>query len=75
MFVYIKFSIRDLMRTASLVWIFVTNLETFGQKAMKVTLQTYRGLDAKMKQDQTGLDRSARSTMDFGAKGLKVSRS
>ena len=27
------------------------------------------------KQDQTGLDRSARSTLDFGAKGLKVSRS
>ena len=26
-------------------------------------------------QDQTGLDRSARSTLDFGAKGLKVSRS
>ena len=29
----------------------------------------------KQKQDQTGLDRSARSTQDFGAKGLKVSRS
>ena len=27
------------------------------------------------KQDQTGLDRSARSTLDYGAKGLKVSRS
>ena len=29
----------------------------------------------RVKQDQTGLDRSARSTLDFGAKGLKVSRS
>ena len=28
-----------------------------------------------LKQDQTGLYRSARSTLDFGAKGLKVSRS
>ena len=27
-----------------------------------------------VQQDQTGLDRSARSTLDFGAKGLKVSR-
>ena len=31
--------------------------------------------DYSEKQDQTGLDRSARSTLDFGAKGLKVSRS
>ena len=29
----------------------------------------------QLKQDQTGLDRSARSTLDFGAKGFKVSRS
>ena len=31
----------------------------------------------QMKQDQTGLDRSARSTLDFGARyqGIKVSRS
>ena len=29
----------------------------------------------EFQQDQTGLDRSARSTLDFGAKGLKVSRS
>ena len=30
---------------------------------------------SQVKQDQTGLDRSVRSTLDFGAKGLKVSRS
>ena len=29
----------------------------------------------KEEQDQTGLDRSTRSTLDNGAKGLKVSRS
>ena len=30
---------------------------------------------ADHKQDQTGLDKFAKSTLDFGAKGLKVSRS
>ena len=33
------------------------------------------GNNFTFKKDQTGLDRSARSTLDFRAKGLKVSRS
>ena len=47
----------------------------FHQDMQNFAAQKLIFLRERSKQDQTGLDRSARSTLDFGAEGLKVSRS